>query len=111
MLPLNSEYAWQSRPFKSRQLRRKGKGKGKGKGGFKGTKRAFLGEEQAQDPAQRSEDDVAWWSKGKRSKKSCSKGNESLEKNPGHSCEIDNWNSDFTDDSSSSADAEFRYYT
>ena len=32
----DTEYAWQSRPFKGRQVkRRKGKGKGKGKGGFK----------------------------------------------------------------------------
>ena len=44
----DNEYTWQSRPFKNRQVRRrKGKGKGKGKGGFKGTGRAFLGEEQA----------------------------------------------------------------
>ena len=63
-------------PFKSRQVRRKGKGKGKGKGEFKGTRRAFLGEEPAQDPEWWSEEDCAWWSKGKRGKKGFSKGNE-----------------------------------
>ena len=57
-------------------MRRKGKGKGKGKGGCKGTRRAFLGEEPAQDPEWWSEEDCAWWSKGKRGKKGFSKGNE-----------------------------------
>ena len=67
---IDDEYTWQSRPSKGRQVRkRKGKGKGKGKGGLKGTRRAFLGEEQAQDPEQRSEEDCAWWSRGKRDKK------------------------------------------
>ena len=52
-------------PDHSRAAKReeKGKVKGKGKVGFKGTQRAFLGEEQAQDTEQRSEDDDAWWSK------------------------------------------------
>ena len=31
----NNENAWQSRPFRSRKLKKKTKGKGKGKGGFK----------------------------------------------------------------------------
>ena len=63
----DNEYTWQSTPFKSRQVRRtKGKGKGKGQGGFKGTGRAFLGEEQAQDPELRSEEGCAWWSIGRR---------------------------------------------
>ena len=76
----DDEYAWQSRPFMSRILKKRGKGKGKGKGGFKGTGRAFLGEEQAQDPEWRSEEDCAWWSKGKRGKKGLSKGNEGFQK-------------------------------
>ena len=45
--------------------RRKGKGKGKGKSGFKRTERAFRGEEQAQDLEWWSEEDFAWWSKGR----------------------------------------------
>ena len=50
----DNEYAWQSRPFKGRQVtRRKGKGKRKGKGRSKRTGRAFFGDEQAQDPE--------WW--------------------------------------------------
>ena len=52
----------------SRHVKKKknGKGKGKGKGGFKRTGRAFLGEEQAQDPEWWSEEDSVWWSKEKR---------------------------------------------
>ena len=77
----DNEYTWQSRPFKGRQVRRrKGKGKGKGKGGFKGTGRAFLGEDQAQDPEWWSEGDCAWWSKGKRGKKGFPKGNDNFQK-------------------------------
>ena len=45
--------------IKSRQVRREGKGKGKDKGGSKGTGRAFLGEEQAQEPELWSEEDCA----------------------------------------------------
>ena len=72
----DNEYTWQSRPSEGRQVRkRKGKGKGKGKGGLIGTGRAFLGEEQAQDPERWSED-CAWWSRGKRDKKGFSEGNE-----------------------------------
>ena len=63
-----NEYTWQSRPSNGRQVRRR-KGKGKGKGGFKGTRRAFLGEEQALDSEWWSKEDCAWWSKGKRGKK------------------------------------------
>ena len=59
--------------------RRKGKGKGKGKRGFKGTGRAFLGEEQAQDPECWSEEDCAWWFKGKSGKKGFSKGYEGFQ--------------------------------
>ena len=66
----DNEYAWQSRPFKGRQVkRRKGKGKGKGKGRSEITGRAFFGDEQAQDPEWWSEEDSAWWSKGKKGKK------------------------------------------
>ena len=61
---------WQSRPFKGRQARRR---KGKDKGGFKRTGRAFLGEAQAQEPEWWSEEDCAWWSKGKKGKKGPSK--------------------------------------
>ena len=43
----DTECAWQSRPFKDRQVkRRKGKGQGKGKGRSKRTGRAFFGDEQ-----------------------------------------------------------------
>ena len=66
----DNEKTWQSRPFKGRQARRR---KGKGKGGFKGTGRAFLGEAQAEDPEWWSEEDYAWWSKGKKVKKGSSK--------------------------------------
>ena len=78
----DNEYAWQSRPFKSRQMKsRKGKGKGKGKGGFKGKGISFLGEEQAQDPEWQSQEDGAWWYKGKRGKKGSSKGKNRLSEN------------------------------
>ena len=77
----DNEYALQSRPFKSRQVRRrKGKGKGKGTCGFRGTGRAFPGEEQAQDNEWWSEKDCAWWSKGRKGKKGFSKGNEGFRK-------------------------------
>ena len=60
----DNEYAWQSRPFMGRQVkRRRGKGKGQGEGRSKKTRRAFIGEEQAQDPELRSEEDFAWWPK------------------------------------------------
>ena len=39
----------------------------------KRTGRAFLGEEQAQDPEWWSEEDFAWWSKGSKGKKGHSK--------------------------------------
>ena len=43
----DTECAWQSRPFKGRQVkRRKGKGQRKRKGRSKRTGRAFFGEEQ-----------------------------------------------------------------
>ena len=48
------EYAWQSRPFKDRQVKRR---KGKDKGKSKRTGRAFF------DPELWSEEDFAWWSK------------------------------------------------
>ena len=82
------EYAWRSRPFKSRQLEekrnRQGKGKekarkrqGKGKGKArertkedpKGPGRAFFGEEQAQDSEYWSEEDCTWWTQGRKGKK------------------------------------------
>ena len=59
----DNEHVWQSRKFNDRQLkRRSNKGKGKDKGGFKEKGRACFGEEQAQDPEWRSEEDCAWWS-------------------------------------------------
>ena len=57
----DTERAWQSRPIKGCQVkRRKGKGKEKGKGRPKRTGRAFFGDEQVQDPEWWSEEDVAW---------------------------------------------------
>ena len=59
----NTECAWQSGPFKGRQVRRrKGKGKGVGRGRSKRTGRAFFGDEQAQDPECWQEEDLVWWS-------------------------------------------------
>ena len=52
----------------------------KGKCGFKGTGRAFFGEEQAQDSEWKSEEDCAWWSKGNRGQRGFSKGNEGFQK-------------------------------
>ena len=38
----DNEYAWQSRPFKGRQVRRRrGKGEGKGKSGFKKNRKSI----------------------------------------------------------------------
>ena len=48
----DTESAWQSRLFKSRQVKKKEKER---KGRFKRTRRAFFGDEQVQDPE--------WWSK------------------------------------------------
>ena len=56
----DNQYAWQSRPFKGRQVKRR-KRKGKGKGISNRTRRAFFGEEHAQDPELWSEEDFAWW--------------------------------------------------
>ena len=57
----DNECAWQSRPLKSRQFkRRNGKGKGKDKSRSKRTGRAFFGEEQSQDSELWSEEDFAW---------------------------------------------------
>ena len=39
----DNEHAWQSRPFKSRKLKKVSKGKGNNKGGTRGSERAFLG--------------------------------------------------------------------
>ena len=61
----------------SRQVKRR-RGKGKGKGGFKRTGKAYLGEEQTQDPEWWSEEDSVWWSKGKRGKEGSSKGKNHL---------------------------------
>ena len=77
----NTECAKQSRPFKGRQVnRRKGKGKGKHRGIYKRSGRAFLGEEQAQDSEMRSEEDLAWWTKGRKGKKGFSKGSDGFQK-------------------------------
>ena len=66
----DTECAWQSRPFKGRQVkRRRGKGKGKHKGKSKRSGRAFLNEEQAQDSEMWSEEDFAWWTQGRKGKK------------------------------------------
>ena len=60
----DTEGVWQSKPYKGRQLKRR-----KGKSGSKVTGRAFHCQEQAQDPEWWSEEDLAWWSKGKKGKK------------------------------------------
>ena len=44
------------------------------KGSSKRTRRAFFGEEQAQDPEWWSEEDFAWRSKGKKDKRACQRG-------------------------------------
>ena len=59
---------------------RKGKGKGKHKGIYKRTGRAFFGGEQKQDPELWSEEDFAWWTKGRKGKKGLSKGNDGFQK-------------------------------
>ena len=71
------ECAWHSRPFKGRQMKRR---KGKGKGRSKRTGRAFFGDEHIQDPEWWSEEDFAWWSKGKKGKTGWSKCNDGLQK-------------------------------
>ena len=98
----DTEGVWQSRPFKGRLVnRRKGKRKrkrqrqrqrkrkrkrkrrkkrGKHPGTYKGSGRAFLGEEQAQDSEMWSEKDFAWWNKGRKGKKGLSKGNDGFQK-------------------------------
>ena len=53
---------------------------GKGRGKFKRTGRAFFGEGQPQYPEFWSEEDFAWWSKGKKGNKGWSKGNEGFHK-------------------------------
>ena len=62
-----------------RRKREEGRGK-KGKGGCKGTGRIFLCEEQAPDSEWWSQEDCAWWSKGKRTKKGFSNGDGSFQK-------------------------------
>ena len=64
----DTEGVWQSNPHKGRQLKRR-----KGRSRSKVTGRAFYGQEQAQDLELWSEEDLAWWSKGKQSKKDFSK--------------------------------------
>ena len=77
----DNEYAWQSRRFKSRQLkRRKGKGKGRDKGRSKRTGRVFFGEKQAQYSELWSQEDFAWWTKGRQGKKGWSKSNDGSQK-------------------------------
>ena len=61
----DNEHARQSRKFQDRQVKRR-KGKGKGKGGSKRTGKAYIGEEQTKDTEWWSEEDCAWWSKGKK---------------------------------------------
>ena len=64
----DTECAWQSRPFKNRQVKKR-IGEGKGKGRSQRTRRAFFGDEQTKDPEWRQEEDPVWWSKGKKGKK------------------------------------------
>ena len=60
--------------------RRKGEGKRKHKSISKRSGRAFLGEEHAQDSEMWSEEDFAWWTKGRKGKKGLSKGNDGFQK-------------------------------
>ena len=77
----DTECAWQSRPFKGRQVkRRKEKGKGKHKGKSTRSGRAFLGEEQAQDSEMWSKEDFTWWTKGRTGKKGLKKDNGGFQK-------------------------------
>ena len=77
----DTECVWQPRPFKGRQLKRgKGKGKGMHKSLSKRSGRAFLGEEQAQYSEMWSEEDFAWWTKRRKSKKGLSKGHDGFQK-------------------------------
>ena len=48
--------------------------------GSKRTGRAFFGDEQAQHPEWRQEEDLVWWSKGKKGRKGLSKGNDGFHK-------------------------------
>ena len=83
----DNEYAWQSRPFKGRQVKRT-RGKGKGKGRSNRTGRAFCGEEHGQDPELWSEEDFAWWSEGKKDKKGLTKGNDGFQKGEFRPCQM-----------------------
>ena len=77
----DNEYAWQSRPFKGRLVKKKkGRVREKVTGRSRRTGRAFFGEEQAQYSEWWSEEDFAWWSKGKKGMKGFSKGNDGFQK-------------------------------
>ena len=68
----DTECAWQSRPFKGRQLkRRKVKGKGTGKGRSKRTRRAFFGDERVQDPKGGQKRTLLGGPKGRKARKAC----------------------------------------
>ena len=54
--------------------------RGKGKGISPKSGRAFHGEAQAQDSEMWSEEDFAWWTKGRKGKKSLPKGNDGFQK-------------------------------
>ena len=74
----DTECAWQSRPFKGRQVKRRTGQERKARRFFQRSGRAFFGDDQVQDPEWWSEIDFAWWSKGKegkKGKKGFSKGN------------------------------------
>ena len=53
----------------------------------KRSRRAFLGEEQAQDSEMWSEEDVAWWTKGRKGKKGLSTGNDGFPKGGVRPCQ------------------------
>ena len=59
---------------------KKRKGKRKRQRTIQKDGRAFFGDEQAQDPEWWQEEDLVWWSKGKKGKKVLSKGNDGLQK-------------------------------
>ena len=68
----DTEGVWQSRPLKGRQVKRKKRqGKRKAQRETNRSGRTFLGEEQSQDSEMWSEEDFAWWTKGRKARRAC----------------------------------------
>ena len=76
----DTECAWQSRPFKERQVKKKKEGKRKRQRTIQNDRNSLFSDEQEQDPEWWSEEDFAWWSKGRKGKKGLSKGNDGFQK-------------------------------